>query len=334
LRHGETNISFFVIAYICSIAQTGKNTDIAANLLSEGKLVAIPTETVYGLAANALDEKAVLSVFEAKRRPFFDPLIVHVSSLDSAKKYATFNDPRLLELANNFWPGPLTLLLPKKNNVPDLVTSGLPLVAVRVPNHALTLELLNKVGFPLAAPSANPFGYVSPTQAIHVANQLGAEVDYILDGGECSVGLESTIVGVEEGKICVFRLGGLAIEVIESFVGEVDLRINVSSNPKVPGQLKSHYAPRKSLKLGDLKTLALENAAKKIVAITFGNIDLPSGVIQLNLSSKSDINEAALNLFKFLREADESEADLVIASLLPDEGLGKAINDRLKRASA
>lgn len=289
---------------------------------------------MYGLAANALNEKAVLSVFEAKNRPFFDPLIIHVPSLEKALNYASFDDQRLKRLANNFWPGPLTLLLPKKDNVPGLVTSGLPLVAVRVPDHPLTLELLNKIDFPLAAPSANPFGYVSPTQAAHVEKQLGEKVDYILDGGECAVGLESTIVGVEDGKVCIYRLGGLSIEVIESFVGEVQLRVNVSSNPKVPGQLKSHYAPKKTLLLGNLNSLASENKTKKITALTFGDSDLPEGIRELNLSRGSDMKEAAINLFKFLREADESDAELVIAQLLPDEGLGKAINDRLKRAAA
>ena len=316
------------------MAETGKNTNHAAELLLAGKLVAIPTETVYGLAANALNEKAILGVFEAKQRPFFDPLIIHVPSIEAAETYAVFNDERLLKLATAFWPGPLTLLLPKKNNIPDLVTSGLTEVAIRVPNHALTLELLRKINVPLAAPSANPFGYVSPTEPVHVEKQLGNKIDYILDGGKCSVGLESTIVGIEEGKLCVFRLGGLAVESIEKITGPVELRINHSSNPKAPGQLKSHYAPKKKLLLGDIKALIAANTGKKIALLCFGEEQYSDpDLFMYNLSPTKNLNEAALNLFKFLRLADDSDADLVICETLPDEGLGRAINDRLRRAA-
>lgn len=316
------------------MAQTGKNTEQAAKFLRESRLVAIPTETVYGLSANALDEKAVLRVFEAKQRPFFDPLIIHIPSIDSVEKYANWNDDKLKKLAEKFWPGPLTILLPKKDIIPGIVTSGLDQVAVRVPNHSLTLELLNQLNFPLAAPSANPFGYVSPTTAEHVNNQLGDKIDYILDGGPCNVGLESTIVGVEESKICVYRLGGLAIEEIEKIVGKLELRINDSSDPKAPGQLKSHYAPKKSLLLGNIHELLNSNKHKRIAVICFGKQNFTIGTKIFNLSPAENLKEAALNLFKYLREADESDVDLVIAEKLPEEGLGKAINDRLKRASA
>jgi L-threonylcarbamoyladenylate synthase len=296
-------------------------------------LVAIPTETVYGLAANALDEKAVLSVFEAKQRPFFDPLIIHVASLEDVEKYAFLEDERLLKLAHAFWPGPLTLLLPKKEMVPGIVTSGLPQVAVRVPDHELTRELLRTVKLPLAAPSANPFGYVSPTTAAHVNKQLGDKVQYILDGGASKVGLESTIVGIEDDKVCIYRLGGLSIEEIENVIGRVELRVNNSGDPKAPGQLKSHYAPKKPLVVGDIEELIKINACKKIAVIYFGEAQLPEYVIKYNLSVKGSLKEAALNLFKYLREADDSDADLVIAARLPEEGLGRAINDRLKRAA-
>lgn len=317
------------------MAEIGKNTNYAADLLLKGQLVAIPTETVYGLAANALDEKAVLSIFEAKQRPFFDPLIIHVSSLEAAKVYAKFVDERLEKLATTFWPGPLTLLLPKKEIVPALVTSGLEQVAVRVPNHPLTLELLHKINFPLAAPSANPFGYVSPTEPMHVEKQLGDKIKYILDGGYASVGIESTIVGNEDGLLCVFRLGGLAIEEIEKVVGKVELRMNHSSNPKAPGQLKNHYSPKKPLFIGDLQELTNKYEGKSISVICFGEeIITHSSVEIFNLSKSKNLNEAALNLFKFLRLADESESELVVCEYLPEEGLGKAINDRLKRAAA
>lgn len=315
-----------------ALATIGKHIDTAAKTLENGGLVAIPTETVYGLAANALNEAAVLKIFEAKQRPFFDPLIIHIASLTDVSKYAELTDARLKSLAEGFWPGPLTLLLPKKSIVPDLVTSGLPQVAVRVPKHELTLELLRKVNFPLAAPSANPFGYVSPTEPDHVNKQLGDKVDYILDGGKCEVGLESTIVGVEEEVVCVYRLGGLSIEEIEKEIGKVELRLNLSSDPKAPGQLKNHYAPGKPLFIGDLEVLKQKNQSKKIAAITFGDKLISDVSYVYNLSEKGETKEAAVNLFSVLRKIDETDADVIIVEPLPDEGLGRAINDRLKRA--
>jgi len=317
------------------VAEIGNDISHAAELLLNGKLVAIPTETVYGLAANALDEKAVLSIFEAKQRPFFDPLIIHVHSAEAAKTYAEFTDDRLIKLAETFWPGPLTLLLPKKDIIPALVTSGLDRVAVRVPDHPLTLTLLKKIDLPLAAPSANPFGYVSPTEPEHVNKQLGDKIAYILDGGPSAVGLESTIVGIEEGKVCIFRLGGLTLEEIEKISGRIELRINNSSDPKAPGQLKNHYAPKKPLYIGSPKELLKQHAGKKIILICFGEEEFSNEKIKiLNLSKTKNLDEAALNLFKFLRLADESPAELVICGLLPAEGLGRAINDRLRRAAA
>ncbi|MCE3258469.1 MAG: translation factor [Bacteroidetes bacterium] len=289
---------------------------------------------MYGLGANALNETAVLSIFEAKQRPFFDPLIIHVDSLEAARKYAELEDQRLLQLARAFWPGPLTLLLPKKENIPGIVTSGLPQVAVRVPDHALTLQLLKKCKVPVAAPSANPFGYVSPTEPSHVNKQLGDKVAYILDGGPCKVGIESTIVGVEEGEVCIYRLGGLEIEKIEEIVGKVTLRINNSSDPKAPGQLKSHYAPRKPVLLGNAEKLISQHTGKRIGLLCFGEQRISGkDIVGFNLSPSRSLNEAAINLFKYLREADDSDIEVLIAEELPDQGLGKAINDRLRRAA-
>lgn len=239
-----------------------------------------------------------------------------------------------MRLAEAFWPGPLSLLLPKKENIPNLVTSGLPRVAIRVPNHPLTLSLLQQLNFPLAAPSANPFGYVSPTTAQHVQAQLGDTIAYILDGGPCQVGLESTIVGMEEDKLCVYRLGGLSIEQIEQVAGKVELNLNVSSDPRAPGQLKNHYAPGKPLYLGDIETLAKQHAGKKIAVIDFGtHVYSFKPQIHLALSRQENLKEAALNLFSALRAADDSEAELVLASTVPEHELGRAINDRLRRAS-
>lgn len=316
------------------MAEIGNDILKAKSFLEKGDLVAIPTETVYGLAANALDTVAVAKIFEAKQRPTFDPLIVHTHSLQQVYQFVESIHPALLKLAETFWPGPLTLLLPKKNNVPGLVTSGLDRVGVRIPNHPLTLELLKQLEFPLAAPSANPFGYISPTTAQHVQNQLGQKLPYILDGGTSRVGLESTIVGEEDGTIIIYRLGGLSIDDIENVVGNVLIQLNQSSNPKAPGQLKSHYAPKKPVFIGDLTELQKKYADKKIGAIVFGEtIDLDSMVVIKNLSRNKNYNEAACNLFSFLRELDEADVDVIISMLVPEEGLGLAINDRLRRAS-
>jgi len=322
------------------LALIGNDIFKAKELLQKGQLVAIPTETVYGLGANALDTNAVLKVYEVKQRPFFDPLIIHVSGIEQASTYAELSDERLIKLAQKFWPGPLTLLLPKKNNlpagkagVPDLVTSGLSQVAIRVPDHELTLQLLKQLNFPVAAPSANPFGYVSPTEAQHVNKQLGEKIDYILDGGKCTVGIESTIVGIEEGEVCVYRLGGLAIEDIEKEIGKVSLRINNSSDPKAPGQLKNHYAPNKPLHIGKLEVLIEKYNSKKVAALCFGKTPLSKkNVTYFNLSEQENLEEAAINLFSFLRKAGEANFDVIVAEPLPDKGLGRAINDRLRRA--
>jgi L-threonylcarbamoyladenylate synthase len=304
------------------MSKIGIDIEKAKQILQQSGLVAIPTETVYGLAANALDKDAVLKIFEAKNRPHFDPLIIHTDSLEKVKQFVSGFPEWAEQLAKAFWPGPLTLLLPKNKLIPDLVTSGLPQVAIRMPNHSLTLKLLKSLDFPLAAPSANPFGYISPTKAEHVAAQLEGNVGYILDGGSCEVGLESTIVGFEDGKITVYRLGGLPLEDIEKIAGMVEVRINQSSNPKAPGMLKSHYAPKKPLFIGDVETFLKENTGKKV------------GIISLEkLSPSKNLKEAAHNLFSALRDLDRSDVDVIIAEKFSDDFLGRAINDRLQRAA-
>jgi L-threonylcarbamoyladenylate synthase len=318
-------------------AITGTDIELAARLLREGRLVAIPTETVYGLAANALQEDAVLKIFQAKNRPFFDPLIMHLPSQRELTKYVQYVPPKARQLAGAFWPGPLTLVLPKRRQVPDLTTSGQPTVAVRVPAHPLTQQLLQQLDFPLAAPSANPFGYVSPTSARHVADQLGETVDYILDGGECQIGLESTIVGFAGDEPVIFRLGGLALEDIEKVVGPVHFRLNLSSRPDAPGQLESHYAPATSLLIGDVPELTAQLPEKKLGVISFCQ-DYKKELGQIHrqwiLSPSADLAEAAKNLFRMLREVDAAEVDVVLAERVPDTGIGRAINDRLQRAAA
>ncbi len=316
------------------MAAIGKDILLSAKLLSEGKLVAIPTETVYGLAANALDPIAVAKIFEVKNRPFFDPLILHTYSLEKAMEYVNDFPEPLKILAKTFWPGPLTILLPKKNNIPDLVTSGLQNVAVRVPNHPMTLALLQKINFPLAAPSANPFGYISPTESSHVEKQLGKCIEYILDGGVCKVGLESTIVGIENNGVCIYRFGGLTVGEIESFVGKLEIKINKSDNPNAPGQLKNHYSPIKPLLIGNIETLMEENKSKKIGVLWFGKIsEKIKNSLNINLSEEGNLAEAAANLFSALRKLDESDCEIIICSHMPKTGLGLAINDRLERAS-
>ncbi|GGM87528.1 threonylcarbamoyl-AMP synthase [Dyadobacter beijingensis] len=314
------------------MAVTGRDLSVAKEFLIKGELVAIPTETVYGLAGNALNEKAVLSIFEVKNRPAFDPLIIHTDSIEKVAIYVSGIPEKARVLAEKFWPGPLTMLLPKKDIVPDLVTSGLDTVAVRVPNHPLTLALLADLTFPLAAPSANPFGYISPTAPHHVDQQLGNRIPYILDGGECEVGIESTIVGFEHDETIVYRLGGLDINEIESLIGPVVLMPHSTSDPKAPGMLKSHYAPRKPLHLyrRDSMTPGDETTGYLLFDRYLEGADRQ---FQRLLSPTRDLKEAAHNLFANLRELDGLPVSEIKAELVPSSGLGLAINDRLQRAS-
>lgn len=313
------------------MATIGNDLTHAARLLRAGELVAIPTETVYGLAANAFDEAAVLQVFAAKQRPSFDPLIVHIGHRDDVGRVAKDLPPGAEALMDAFWPGPLTLVLPKRPEVPDLVTSGLDTVAVRMPAHPLTRKLLQLLDFPLAAPSANPFGYVSPTTAQHVAEQLGAKLPYILDGGPCEVGVESTIIGWEAGQWRLYRPGGIPSEAIEEVIGKVG-SAQEQILPVAPGMLESHYAPRKPVYVGDVPALMCRFAGERIGIISFCT-EYPAHRCEL-LSEGGDLSEAARNLFAVLRALDHTDCAVILAEVFPNEGLGRAINDRLRRASA
>lgn len=318
------------------MALIGKDIMRAKQLLEAGEVVAIPTETVYGLAGNALDTDAVARIFEVKDRPFFDPLIVHVATLASAKDLVTEIPPQARQLVKQFWPGPLTLLLNKSEIIPDLVTSGLDRVGVRCPDHPLTRSLLELLPFPLAAPSANPFGYVSATTAAHVQEQLGNKIPYILDGGPCQIGIESTIVGWEESQPVVYRLGGISIEEIQLVIGPVKVLAHSTSTPEAPGQLKSHYAPLKKFYLGKIEILLKEHSSERAGILTFRKkfINGTHDDTQLTLSSAGNMHEAARNLFSMLRRFDNMAIDIVLAEEVPNEGLGRAINDRLRRAAA
>ena len=317
------------------MAQIGTDIELATQLLSQGELVGIPTETVYGLAGNALDINAVSKIFEVKARPSFDPLIVHVASLDAAAPYVEKIPKAAHDLAKRYWPGPLTILLHRKSTIPDLVTSGLDRVAIRVPDHPLTLALLQALPFPLAAPSANPFGYISPTTAAHVNDQLGEKIAYILDGGACSVGIESTIIGFENEEMIVYRLGGMSLEELREVYPSLKVMKHSTSNPHAPGMLKSHYAPRKKVHFGNVKELLAKYGMEKAAVITLSNtIEGIEPNHQVQLSSTRNLTEAASQLFAALRYLDNSSAKFIIAEAMPDIGLGRAINDRLKRASA
>jgi L-threonylcarbamoyladenylate synthase len=321
------------------MAAIGTNITVAKELLEAGQLVAIPTETVYGLAANALNDDAVLKIFEAKNRPQFDPLIVHSDTVEKINSFVTDFPQKAQQLAQAFWPGPLTLLLPKKSIISDLVTSGLDTVAVRIPNHRLTLDLLAQLPFPLAAPSANPFGYISPTSAQHVQNQLDTKLDYILDGGECTVGIESTIVGFDGAEAIIYRLGGISVEAIEAVIGKVSVQSHSSSNPKAPGMLKSHYAPRKSLVIRSAEAGQWSVVSGQwSLSVGFLAFRQPSPLLPIEnqriLSPSGDFGEAAKNLFAYLRQLDDLDIDLIYAELLPEENIGRAINDRIRRAAA
>jgi L-threonylcarbamoyladenylate synthase len=295
---------------------------LAAGALREGKLVAFPTETVYGLGADATNGKAVAAIFAAKGRPSFNPLIVHVKDRAAAEALVAFT-PQARALADAFWPGALTLVLPRKENSPLslLVSAGLDTVAIRVPSHPVAQMLVAQAG-PLAAPSANVSGNVSPTTAAHVEEELGGKVDIILDGGPATVGVESTVIGFEGGKPVLLRPGGIAREEIERIAGA--LAAATDTKVQSPGQLESHYAPRAKLRL-DAREATPDEAL-----LAFG-----AGVSRTshNLSPSGDLKEAAANLFAMLRALDKT-SDAIAVMPIPNEGLGEAINDRLKRAAA
>ncbi|MCH8545305.1 MAG: threonylcarbamoyl-AMP synthase [Cryomorphaceae bacterium] len=312
--------------------ERGKDLAKAANLIRGGKLVAIPTETVYGLAADGTNVDAVAGIFSAKKRPFFDPLILHFYDINDALPYVHSVPDIWYLLTKTFSPGPVTYVLPRSDKVPDLVTSGLDTVGVRFPRHPLTRELLAMLDVPLAAPSANRFGYISPTKPEHIEGQFTNEIDYILDGGVCDLGVESTILDLTTDRVKVLRKGSLSIESLSSIIGYIPEMAAVSSSrPSAPGNIDVHYAPSKPLYVVDFQTLELpENAA----LLAFGNNAdhlLPAKRIQL--SEKACTKEAATNFFAALHTLDaDDNVDLIYCETFPDLELGPALNDRLTRA--
>lgn len=313
------------------------STDVAhaARLLQAGELVAIPTETVYGLAGNIFNPTAIANIFALKQRPLFNPLIVHIPSAEQLPELARYVPAKARLLAEAFWPGPLTLVLPKQPTVPDLITAGKDTVAVRVPNHPVVLALLRQVGFPLAAPSANPFGSISPTRATHVAEYFGATLPLVLDGGECERGIESTIVGFEGEEPVVYRLGSLSVEDLEGVVGPLAIKNKKESAPDAPGMLSRHYAPATPTYLvADPQTFIRDFAGRKIGLLLLSRkVEAPGVAHQLVLSETGDLAEAARGLYGALHTLDKLGLEMIVAERMPEAGLGKSINDRLERAT-
>jgi len=297
-------------------------------------IIALPTETVYGLAANIYSRSAIEKVYKLKMRPANNPLIVHISKPSILNEVAKNIPSKALELANVFWPGPLTLILEKNDQIPDRITAGKKTVAVRIPNHPIALKLLNSLNFPLAAPSANPSGAISPTSAEHVSLYFKKELNFILDGGSCLHGLESTIIGFENNNPILYRLGAITIEKIEEIIGPIKVKNQNDSDPSSPGMLSKHYSPKTQIQIiENICDAVKQNKTKKIGVLSLEKKSrLDSQIYQEVLSPSGNIEEAAKNFYAALHRLDHMNLDLIVTSFFPDKGIGKTINDRLKRA--
>ena len=291
----------------------------AADFLKDNNVVAIPTETVYGLAGNIYSEEAIKKIFEVKQRPLFNPLIVHVHSIGQVEKITSEFPPKARLLANHFWPGALTLVLKKKEIIPDLITAGKDTVAVRIPNHPITLQLLKELPFPLAAPSANPFNRISPTQSKHVAAYFKDSIPMVLEGGEP----------------IIYRLGSTSAEEIEEVVGLLHVKNKKESSPDAPGMLKKHYSPRtKTYLVDDVNAFVKQFPNKKIAVLSFKESYQTLNLFHVEaLSIQGDFKEAAAALYSTLHKLDELNVDMIVAERFPEKSLGRSINDRLERAA-
>ncbi len=341
---------------IALLSPTEENLRVAAAALRKGRLVAFPTETVYGLGGDAMNPNALAQIFEVKQRPFFDPLIVHIADRALLTTLCQTPDARAEKLMDAFWPGPLTLVLQKKAGVPDLATSGLPTVAIRMPAHPVALKLLKLAGIPVAAPSANPFGRLSPTTAVHVQGHFDSGIEMVLDGGPCNIGVESTILSLASETPVLLRAGGLPREEIEALIGPISVAGPLPEKPLAPGQLLGHYAPRTWLRLKDpvpgahtLATIEAIAAIKlqKLKPLSSQSNSLRIGLLAFKSAAGSDrfaateilsptgnLREAAANLFACLHRLDKLGLDWIEAETLPETGLGVAIMDRLRKAAA
>ena len=311
-------------------------TVAAVQLLRKGGVVALPTETVYGLAADALNSFAVAKIFEAKERPRFDPLIVHLPDeqwLERVAKIGNSSRAQIKKLIAQFWPGPLTLVLDRQAIIPEIVTSGLDTVAVRISSHPVFAEIIAAFGKPIAAPSANRFGRISPTTAQHVLCELGGRIPLIVDAGPTTHGIESTIAAVREGEIDILRRGPTTAEQLSEF-GEIHIAVACGGTISAPGQLSTHYAPKTPLRLIDRAETFMPKPNQRVALLAWNlrGKDAPFAAIRY-LSARQDLCEAAANLFHCLRELDELDLDLIVAERVPAHGLGAAILDRVERAS-
>ena len=308
-------------AHKTSIIQAGEQ-------LRKGKLVTFPTETVYGLGADATSDKAVARIFQAKERPSFNPLIIHIPALPLAEEIVEFTETAR-HLADVFWPGPLTLVMKRNpsSRISLLATAGLETIALRIPAQATAQAILNSAGVPIAAPSANPSGKISPTRAEHVLNSLGDRAGLIIDDGPCNVGLESTVLDCSGLKPNFLRVGGTTIEQIEAAIGSVNINTHSTDTPSAPGMLRSHYAPRAKLRLD------VSDVQDHESLLSFGQHKIKNITREKNLSPSADLEEAAANLFSMIRMLDQSSNHVAVMPI-PDSGIGRAINDRLRRAAA
>lgn len=305
-------------------------TEEGAEIIKGGGLVAFPTETVYGLGADAFNPEAITNVFKAKERPLFDPLIVHISELSDLVGLQKEVDENVFKLAEKFWPGPLTIVLPKSEKVPDIVTSGLPTVAVRMPAHPVALELIRKSGTVIAAPSANKFGRLSPTTAEHVKKQL-PEIEHVIDGGNTTIGLESTVISLNKDGFELLRPGAISIEDLEAVIPK-SKSSGEAKQLKSPGLLKSHYSPRKPLYI--IGESEIGSGTSSAGLISFGiSKNKDQYKYQEVLSENQDLNEAAINLFSAIHKLEDSDAEFIVAEPVPETGIGIAIMDRLRKAA-
>jgi L-threonylcarbamoyladenylate synthase len=302
---------------------------LAAQFIREGKLVAFPTETVYGLGADALNPLAVAKIFELKERPSFDPLIVHIADTTDLARLCVMPDKKIHSIIDRFWPGPLTIILPKSDLVPDIVTSGLPTVGIRMPDNEIAMELIRQSGCPIAAPSANKFGRISPTSAAHVRKQL-PEVDYILDGGKTKVGIESTIITISDKGFRILRSGIITREEIEKLLPYDDGIL--TEHMVAPGMLKSHYSPAKPMVIADEETFKTIDRGRAGL-LSFSGADEEGFGRVIRMSENHDLKEYAVNMFAAMHELEESDVDVIVAEAVPETGIGIAIMDRLRKAA-
>lgn len=309
-----------------------ENIEKAASIITAGGLVSFPTETVYGLGGNALDPIAVAKIFETKARPSFDPLITHIAELEMLDQIAHISDSRIFDIIEKFWPGSLTLIVPKKKLIPHIVTSGLETMAVRMPDHPTALELIKQSTGAVAAPSANPFGYLSPTTAAHVDELLGNKIEMVLDGGTCRIGVESTVLDVTGERPIVLRPGGIALEDLQREIPDVEIYNRTTSSPTAPGQLKMHYSPLKPLHIVD--SIDSVSDRTKAGALIFKKGPVTTGFQSVEiLSPGGNPIEAAARLFVALHNLDSCDIEVIYAEKIPQYGLGRAVMDRIYKAS-